>query len=64
VQVLDGTTVLDAVTWTTTTDGVSSQVNPASLTTTGNDAVTNFCPATAPYGDQTNKGTPRAANAC
>jgi hypothetical protein len=64
VRVLDGTTVLDAVTWSSSTDGVSSQVKPASLTTTGNDAAASFCPAVAPYGDQTNKGTPRAANAC
>ncbi|MDB4953393.1 MAG: Hemolysin-type calcium-binding region [Myxococcales bacterium] len=64
VRVLDGTTVLDAVTWTTSTDGVSSQAKPGSLTTTGNDASANFCPATSPFGDQTNKGTPKAVNAC
>jgi hypothetical protein len=64
VQVVDGATVLDAVTWTTSTDGVSKQVKPANLTTTGNDAAANFCPGVAPYGDQTNKGTPKATNAC
>jgi len=62
VQVLDGTTVLDAVTWAHSTDGVSSQVSPDHLTTTDNDTATNFCPGTTPYGDGTNLGTPKAAN--
>jgi hypothetical protein len=64
VRVLDGATVLDAVTWTTSTDGVSSQVQPAHLTTTDNDTAANFCPGIAGYGDLANKGTPKAANAC
>jgi hypothetical protein len=63
VQVLDGTTVLDAVTYATTTDGVSLQLDPDHFTTADNDAAANFCPATAPYGDMTNQGTPKAANA-
>jgi hypothetical protein len=54
VRVLDGTTVLDAVTWTTSTDGVSSQRDPD---------LSRFCNSTTAYGDLTNKGSPRAANA-
>ena len=52
VRVLDGTTVLSAVTWTSSSDGVSMQLVPTP------------CPAVTPYGDGTNKGTPKAANAC
>ncbi len=62
VQVLDGTTVLDAVTWAKSTDGISSQLSPAQLTTTANDSAANFCPGTTPYGDGMNQGTPKAAN--
>jgi hypothetical protein len=62
VQVLDGATVLDAVTWTKSTDGISSQVSPAQLTTTANDSAASFCPGTTPYGDGMNQGTPKAAN--
>ena len=64
VRVLDGATVLDAVTWTTSTDGVSSQLEPAHVTTTDNDAIANFCAGVTTYGDGTNKGTPKAANTC
>ncbi len=64
VQVVDGATVLDAVTWASSTDGVSSQLEPAHFTTTDNDSAANFCAAVAPYGDGTNRGTPKAANAC
>jgi hypothetical protein len=63
VQVLDGTTVLDAVTYATTTDGVALQLDPDHFTTADNDVAANFCAATAPYGDMTNQGTPGAANA-
>ena len=49
----DGTTVLDEVTWTTTTDGSSLQRDPTTKM---------FCAGTTPYGDGTNRGTPRMAN--
>jgi hypothetical protein len=52
VRVLDGATVLDAVTWTTSTDGVSAQLVP------------DACPGVTPYGDQQNLGTPKAPNRC
>lgn len=54
VEVRDGATVLDSVTWASSTSGVSSQRDPDSPT---------FCPSTTPYGDGTNTGSPRAANA-
>jgi hypothetical protein len=64
VQVLDGTTVLDAVAYASTPgDGISSQLDPDHFTTADNDVAANFCASTAPYGDMTNLGTPKAANA-
>ncbi len=62
VEVRDGATVLDAITWTSVTSGVSRQLDPDFFTTAGNDSATSFCPGTTPYGDATNLGTPRAAN--
>jgi len=62
LQISDGTTVLDAVRWTSVTSGVSRQLDPAHLTATDNDVDANFCAGTTPYGDQTNKATPGAAN--
>lgn len=58
------TTVYDSVTYATSTDGISSQVKPGFFTTTANDDPASYCPAVSTYGDGTNKGTPRAANAC
>ena len=52
VRVLDGDTVLDAVTWSTSSDGASQQLVPIA------------CAGATPYGDGSNRGTPRAANAC
>jgi hypothetical protein len=43
---------------------VSAQLKPGMFTTTDNDNPANFCPALTGYGDMTNKGTPKAANAC
>ena len=62
VQILDGATVLDAVTYGTPADGVSLQLDPDKTTTVDNDTRTNFCAGATAYGDLTNKGTPRAAN--
>jgi hypothetical protein len=63
LRVLDGTTVLDAVSWTTSTDGVSSQLDPDLFTTSANDLTASFCASTTTYGSGVNKGTPGAANA-
>ena len=63
ISVLDGATVLDTVTWTTgIAEGASKQLDPDLTTTTANDLPASFCTGTAPYGDMTNKGTPKAAN--
>jgi hypothetical protein len=67
LSVLDGTTVLDAITWTSgIQDGASRQLQPALTTTTANDSPSNFCNAlpTQVYGSAANLGTPKAANAC
>jgi hypothetical protein len=67
INVLDGTVVLDAVTWTSgIQDGVSKQLQPALTTTTANDSPDNFCNAqpTQTYGNTLNLGTPKAANVC
>lgn len=62
---LDGTEVIDAMTWTSSTDGASWALDPDKLTATDNDAPAptagTWCPGTAAYAG-TNKGTPRAAN--
>ena len=63
LQVFDGATLLDAVTWASVTSGVATQLSSAHLTTTDNDVAANFCKATAMYGDASNLGTPKAANA-
>jgi hypothetical protein len=62
IQISDGATVLDKVTWSSVTSGVTRQLDPAHLTAADNDVAANFCAGTAPYGDLTNKGTPGAAN--
>jgi hypothetical protein len=59
ISVLDGATVLDTVTWTSTTSGVSKALGSNHFSTTANDSAASFCPGTVPYGDNTNKGTPR-----
>ena len=64
VEVRNGTTILDAITWSSVTSGVSSQLMPGMFTTTANDSAANFCAATTGYGDMTNRGTPKAANVC
>ncbi|MBP9085522.1 MAG: lamin tail domain-containing protein [Kofleriaceae bacterium] len=63
IRVLDGATVLDAITWTTAVNDASSALDPDFTDVTGNDIAANFCLGSAPYGALTNKGTPKAANA-
>lgn len=66
IEVLDGTTSLDVVTFSTTPDGVSKQLRPDATTTTDNDVATNFCDAVPVlmYGTAANYGTPKEINAC
>jgi hypothetical protein len=71
LQILDGTTVLDSITWTSVNtaafDGKSLQLDPDFYDPTMNDMVngtgTKWCVGAAPYGDGTNLGTPKTANA-
>ena len=67
LQVLDGTTVLDQVSWTSVTSGASLQLDPDKTNATDNDtaAVTPgvYCLSLTAYGDMTNKASPGAANA-
>jgi len=66
------TTVYDSIVYTTTNgwpstatpDGASAQLKPPSYTVTNNDSFANFCLGTTGYGDNTNLGTPKAANVC
>ena len=67
VEIRDGATVLDVVDWASVTSGIARQLDPDSFTAANNDAGTAastqpWCPATMQYGDNTNTGTPRAAN--
>jgi len=73
LQVVDGVTVLDSVTWGSVAaaihDGKSIQLDPDQQNTTANDVTLNtintqvWCLSTPMYGDLTNTGTPKAANA-
>jgi hypothetical protein len=67
IELRDGTTVLDAIAYTTGAgvSGVARQLDPDSLSAAANDnaSSTTWCAATTTYGDGTNKGTPKAANA-
>jgi hypothetical protein len=62
IQISQGATVLDAVRWAKATPGVAIQLDPRHLSAADNDDPGQFCPATTAYGDQTNLGTPGAAN--
>ncbi|MDQ3364642.1 MAG: lamin tail domain-containing protein [Myxococcota bacterium] len=66
IEVRDGATVLDAVAWTNgIASGVTRQLDPDSLTAAANDnaSAAPWCAGTTAYGDATNLGTPKAANA-
>ncbi|MBV8755795.1 MAG: lamin tail domain-containing protein [Deltaproteobacteria bacterium] len=58
------TSIYDAVSWSSSTKGASSQVKPGMYTTTANDSAGNFCPGVATYGNAGNLGTPGADNSC
>ena len=65
----DGTTLLDSISWPTTTyapAGKSRELIPANTNTTDNDNHLNFCSAldTETYGTAGNHGTPKADNTC
>ncbi len=62
VAVSDGATVLHQVTWTSSPDGASLQLDPAKLGDGDRDDMANFCAATTPYGAG-DLGSPGDANA-
>jgi len=71
VQVVDGETVLDAITYgnvsSATYDGKSLSLDPDHFSTTGNDVVApplgqTWCLGATAYGTEGNHGTPGAAN--
>ena len=49
VSIVAGTTVIDAVTWTRTTNGAALQLDPDLIDPIANDTESNFCNATAAY---------------
>ena len=59
-----GGVLLDAWAYTASMAGKSSQLDPDTLTTDGNDSAANLCPGTSPIGlaDPPDLGTPGAAN--
>ena len=63
VEVRDGATILDVITYASVTPGAAKQLDPDFTTVLGNDTAANSCNATAIYGDASNTGSPRAANA-
>lgn len=62
VQILDGTTVIDAVTWTSSASGKSKALDPDFATADANDMTQYWCDGSAPYGAG-DLGTPGAVNA-
>ncbi|HEX8109137.1 MAG TPA: lamin tail domain-containing protein, partial [Kofleriaceae bacterium] len=62
VEIIAGTTVVDAVTWTHSTSGAALQLDPGRIDPSANDAESNFRDATQPYGAG-DLGTPGAGNA-
>jgi len=66
IEIADDTTVLDTASWKSVSSGLTRQLDPAHLTTDENDDALGdklfFCAGQMMYGDNTNKGTPRAAN--
>jgi hypothetical protein len=58
-----GETVLDEITYTDSTAAQSTALDPGLLDVVANDDPANFFACERPYGDETNKGTPRESNA-
>ncbi len=65
VQLVLGTTILDAVSWTTSTSGRSRALDPAATDPSSNDDPANFCDGSTVYntvGTAMDRGTPGAMN--
>jgi hypothetical protein len=61
VQIVDDDTVIDAITWTTSTSGASLALDPDSFDPAANDVEANFCNGATAYGAG-DLGTPGADN--
>ena len=59
-----GATEIDTVTWSTTTNGVSRQVDPIHLDAVSNDDESHWCPGITAFGLDGNLGTPGQPNVC
>lgn len=62
LAIKDGVSVLDQVTWTSSTSGVATQITPTAIDPISNDDVMNHCAATQIYGAGMDKGTPGGPN--
>nr|MBA3453471.1 lamin tail domain-containing protein [Deltaproteobacteria bacterium] len=62
IEVRDGATILDVVTYTSVTSGLSRSLDPDQTTDIANDMAANFCSGVGGYGDMSNMGSPKAAN--
>jgi hypothetical protein len=61
VQIVAGTTVIDAMTWTASTNARALQLDPDLVDAISNDNASNYCNATTMYNGM-DYGTPAAAN--
>jgi lamin tail-like protein len=58
-----GATMLDSVSFSTSTDGASLTLAVSKQDVTSNDNIANWCTSTNTYGDGTQKGSPGSADA-
>lgn len=63
LQILDGGTVLDAITWSDAPNAASAQLDRAYTSASANDEASHFCASAVPYGTGANRGSPGAPNA-
>lgn len=66
VRIMNGATIVDAVTWTESKAGRSISLDPDRASETANDEATNFCDGATPYntvGAVSDYGTPGLPNA-
>jgi hypothetical protein len=62
LQIVNGETVIDAVSYATSTNGAARSLSLSHLNAVDNDSAGNWCAATASYGASGNSGTPKSAD--
>ena len=62
IDVTLGETILDTVTWSSSSSGVSINLDPGSNSAVDNNDEANFCPGSTAYGDKGNLGTTGTTN--